>query len=48
MKKLVIALLACAGLSGCVVVPLGHYERDVYVQPSTTDQPTYTYRYYSY
>jgi hypothetical protein len=50
MKKLAIALLACAGLSSCVVVPLGRYEREVYVspQPAATYYPTYSYRYYSY
>ena len=51
MKKLAIALLACVGLSSCVVVPaVGRYDREVYVapQPAATYYPTYSYRYYSY
>ena len=48
MKTLAIALLACVGLSSCIVVPVGRYDREVYVQPSATQYPTYSYRYYSY
>ncbi|HTN26383.1 MAG TPA: hypothetical protein VL180_01230 [Burkholderiales bacterium] len=51
MKKLVLALLACAGLSSCVaaVVPAGvRYDREVYVSPQATYYPSYTYRYYTY
>jgi len=48
MKKLTLALLACIGLSSCIVVPVGRYERETYVSPSATYHPTYTYRYYSY
>ena len=51
MKKLALALLACAGLSGCVaaVVPAGvRYDREVYVSPQATYYPSYTYRYYTY
>ena len=48
MKKLTLAVLACIGLSSCVVVPAARYERDVYVSPSAAYQPTYSYRYYTY
>ena len=49
MKKLTLALLACMGLSSCVVVPaVGRYDREVYVAPSTTYYPTYEYRYRAY
>ena len=48
MKKLTIALLACLGLSSCVVVPVARYDREVYVSPSATYYPsTYSYRYYT-
>jgi hypothetical protein len=49
MKKLTLAVLACIGLSSCVaVVPAARYDRDVYVSPSATYHPTYSYRYYTY
>ena len=49
MKKLTICLLACLGLSSCVVVPAARYDREVYVSPSATYYPsTYSYRYYTY
>lgn len=49
MKKLTLCLLACLGLSSCVVVPMGaRYDREVYVSPSATYVPSYSYRYYTY
>ena len=52
MKKLMLALLACVGLSSCVagvVVPARvGYDREVYVSPQATYYPSYTYRYYTY
>ena len=46
MKKLTLALLACIGLSSCVVVPAARYDREVYVSPSATYYPSYGYRTY--
>jgi hypothetical protein len=48
MKKLTLALLACMGLSSCVVVPVARYDREVYVSPSATYYPAYEYRYRAY
>ena len=48
MKKLTLVLLACLGLSSCVVVPAARYDREVYVAPSATYYPTYAYRSYRY
>ena len=49
MKKLTLALLACIGLSSCVVVPMGaRYDREVYVAPSASATYYPTYRYYAY
>ena len=51
MKKLMLVLLACIGLSSCVVVPEHRVvtrESYSYVPPATTYYtPGYTYRYYS-
>jgi len=51
MKKLMLILLACVGLSSCVVVP----EHRVVSRTYTYDAPVtayyapgYTYRYYTY
>jgi hypothetical protein len=51
MKKLMLVLLACIGLSSCVVVP----EQRVVTRTYTYDPPAtayytpgYTYRYYTY
>jgi len=51
MKKLMLVLLACIGLSSCVVVP----EQRVVTRTYTYDPPVtayytpgYTYRYYTY
>ena len=49
MKKLTLDLLASVGLSSCIVVPVGRYEREVYVAPSaTTYYPAHEYRYRAY
>lgn len=53
MKKLMLVLLACVGLSSCVVVPerTVRVEREVYsaAPPPTYYYPSYyTYRRYSY
>jgi len=52
MKQLMLVLLACMGLSSCVVVPerVARVDREVYVSPPgpVAYYPSYTYRYYTY
>jgi len=52
MKKLMLILLACAGLSSCVVIPEHRVvtrESYSYAPPTTAYYtPGYTYRYYTY
>jgi hypothetical protein len=52
MKNLMLILLACVGLSSCVVVPEHRVvtrESYTYVPPATAYYtPGYTYRYYTY
>ena len=52
MKKLMLVLLACVGLSSCVVVPEHRVvtrESYSYAPPVTTYYtPGYTYRYHTY